>query len=278
MKTFVPVSAVAAAFGMAAPASHGNIIPEFQANFPASWDGTSTNVVDQSGAGHTGFQSGTATYTTSAVPPSAAAGTGSMALTGVGGIKVTPTGLLNNAAVASAGGFAYDINFLWDGTDSTSFSHTQKLVDYAGTESLQLVTTAGSALLEGTFSDDLGATTTAVSTTILPNTWYDAKLEFDATGMVGNDVVGTANLFVNGTLVASGAATKGTYGDTLNRPIGIGEFGYGHTTSIIGLHGDIYSASVSLVPEPSTLAGAAALGALALRRAGRHPRRRRSQS
>jgi hypothetical protein len=44
----------------------------------------------------------------------------------------------------------------------------------------------------------------------------------------------------------------------LNRPIGIGEFGYGHTTSIIGLNGDIYNASVDLgvapVPEPSSLA------------------------
>jgi hypothetical protein len=66
-------------------------------------------------------------------------------------------------------------------------------------------------------------------------------------------------LYVNGSLVGSGAATKGTYGDSLKRPIGIGEFGYGHTTSILGLNGDIYSASIDLgvpsaVPEPSTLA------------------------
>jgi MYXO-CTERM domain-containing protein len=193
-----------------------------------------------------------------------------MALTSVGGIKVTPTGLLNNAAVASAGGFTYHINFLWDGTDSTSFGHAQKLIDYAGTESLQLVTTAGSAALQGNFSDDAGASTTAVSTAILPNTWYDATLEFGNTSSVGGDVAGTANLYLNGSLVASGAATKGTYGDSLNRPIGIGEFGYGHTTSIIGLHGDIYDASVQLgvVPEPSALA-LGALGGLALRRVRR---------
>ena len=99
---------------------------------------------------------------------------------------------------------------------------------------------AGSATLEGNFTNDLGATTTAVSTTILPNTWYDATLTFDNISTVGGDVAGTASLFLDGSLVASGAATKGTYGDGLNRPIGIGEFGYGHTTSIIGLHGDIY--------------------------------------
>ena len=259
VKTFVPISAVAAVFGLAASSVNAEI-PIFQANFPASWNGTGTTVTDQSGAGNIGFQSGTthATYTTATVPPGALAGTGSMQLDGVAGIKVTPTGLLNNTAVGNAGGFIYNIDFLWDGTDSTSFGHTEKLIDYAGTESLQLVTASGAALLQMTFTDDLGATTPAVSTSILPNTWYDVTLRFDNTSMVGGDVAGTASLYLNGGLVDSAAATKGTYGDSLNRPIGIGEFGYGHSTSIIGLHGDIYDASISLVPEPSTLA----LGAL----------------
>ena len=111
LKTFVPVSAVAAVFGMAAPATHANIIPIFEANFPASWNGTGTTVTDQSVPVTTnvGFQSGTthATYTTAVVPPGALAGTGSMALDGVAGIKVTPTALLNNTAIANAGGFSY---------------------------------------------------------------------------------------------------------------------------------------------------------------------------
>lgn len=265
LKTFTPITAVAAVFGLAAAAAHGQTTPLFTANFPASWNGTGTTVTDQSGANNTGFQSGTASYTTAAVPWWAAAGTGSMGLTGVGGIKVTPTSLLNNAAVASAGGFSYSIDFLWDGTDSSgSFGGTEKLIDYAGTESLQLVVPSGaaSAALQMTFTDDLGNTTSPVSTTIAPNTWYSVLLTFGNTSVVGSDVAGTANLYVDGSLVASAAATKGNYGDSLNRPIGIGEFGYGHTTSIIGLHGDIYDASVQLgvasVPEPSTLA----LGAL----------------
>ncbi len=264
LKTFTPVSAVAAVFGLAAGA-HADSVPVFKANFPASWNGTGTTVVDQSGAGNVGFQSGTASYTTAAVPSGAAAGTGSMALAGVGGIKVTPTGLLNNTAIANGGGFMYSIDFLWDGTDSTSFSHTQKLIDYAGTESLQLITASGSAALQMTFANDTGVESIPVSTTISPNTWYSVQLTFDSSGnsLVNGDISGIASLFVNGSLVSSASATKGTYGDSLNRPIGIGEFGYGHTTSIIGLYGDIYDASITLVPEPSMLS-LGVLGGLSL--------------
>src|ERR1035441_2271157 len=97
IKAFTPMSAVAAVFGLAASANAA--IPLFQATFPASWNGTGTTGGDQSGGGNTGFQSGTATYTTATVPPGALAGTGSMALGGAGGIKVTPTALLNNPSV-----------------------------------------------------------------------------------------------------------------------------------------------------------------------------------
>ena len=268
IKTFIPLSAVAAVFGLA-PGVHADTT-EFQAAFPTSWHGTGTTVTDLSGWGTTGFQSGTATYTTAAVPSWATAGTGSMALGGSGGIKVTPTGLLNNKYLDNASGgnsgFAFNIDFLWDGTDSTSYGHTEKLIDYAGTESLQLITTAGSANLQMVFGDDTGIETIATSTTISPNTWYSVNLRFDTTGNLRDsfgDITGTASMTVNGSLVGSASATKGVYGDNLNRPIGIGEFGYGHTTSIIGLHGDIYDASISIIPEPSALA-LGALGGLAM--------------
>ena len=61
---------------------------------------------------------------------------------------------------------------------------------------------------------------------------------------------------VNGTDYL-GTATKGTYGDSLNRPIGVGQLGanFGY---LVGLKGDIYDPSVSLgivaTPEPSSLA------------------------
>lgn len=255
-KKFTPASAVAGAFALAAASAHAQ--PLFSASFPASWNGTGTTVTNLSSGAGVGYQSGTATYSTTAVPPGSPNGTGSMALAGVGGIKVTPTESLANATVAADGGFTYNIDFLWSGTNSTSFGGVEKLIDYAGTESLQLVTSSNSAALEMTFGNDSGMESTAVTTTIVPNTWYNVTMTFNTAGnsLVGGDISGIADLYVNGSLVSTGSATKGTYGDGLNRPIGIGEFGYGHTTSIIGLYGDIYSASIDLgvVPEPSTLA------------------------
>jgi hypothetical protein len=267
-KTFTPMSAVAAGFALAAAGAHAQTTPVFSATFPASWNGTGTVVTDQSGAGNTGFQSGTtgATYTTATVPPGAAGGTGSMALNGAAGIKVTPTALLNNTAIANDGGFTYNIDFLWNGTATPA---TQKLVDYAGTESLQLTGLIAntSATLGMAFGGDTGTApdNDVVTTTILPDVWYNVTMTFNTDGAsLGGtgDITGVASLYVNGALISSAAATKGTYGDSLNRPIAIGELAYGHTTSILGLTGDIYSASVDLgvapVPEPSS----AALGLL----------------
>lgn len=278
IRTFVPMSAVAAAFGMAASAANGTLTPVFEANFPASWNGTSTTVTDQYGTSNVGFQSGTATYTTSIVPPGATAGTGSMAVAGAGGIKITPAALLNNSSVASAGGFTLNMDFMWDGTDSTVFGHVEKLISYAGTEDLQLDTTAanGTAILEMVYNvgnlTTGGSTTpaevTANSTTIAANTWYNVELSYNTTGNAVDstgDVTGVSSMYVDGSLISSTTATKGSYGDSLNRPIAIGEWGYGHTTSTGGLHGDIYDASVQLgvVPEPGML-GLAVLGGLAL--------------
>jgi hypothetical protein len=259
IKRFVPVSAGAAVCALAAGVHAQSTTPVFTATFPASWNGTGTTVTDQSSADNTGFQSGSATYTTLAVPPGAGAGTGSMALGGVGGIKVTPDELLSNSSIAADGGFTYNIDFMWNG--GTTSHAQQKLIDYAGTESLQLEGISGStATLDMTFANDAGAESTPVSTTISADTWYDVTLIFNTAGnsLVAGDISGIADLYVNGALVSSGAATKGTYGDDLDRPIGIGELGYGHTTSIVGLDGDIYSASIDLgvapVPEPSSVA------------------------
>jgi len=259
IKTFTPISAVAAVFGLAASSVHAQYSPVFEYNFPASWNGTGTTITDVSVAGHNGHYDGTLSLDT-AVPPGAAAGTQSLNTT-AGGILTSATSLLNNAAVAG-GGFIYNVSFMWNGTDSTSFGHTQKLIDYAGTESLQLVTTAGSASLQMAFANDAGVESVAVSTTVLPNLWYNVRLEFDATSFVGGDVNGTASMVVNGGAPITGAATKGTYGDSLARPIGVGQLGadFGY---LVGFKGDIYDPSVTLIPEPSMLA-LGTLGGLSL--------------
>ncbi|HEX3599988.1 MAG TPA: PEP-CTERM sorting domain-containing protein [Lacipirellulaceae bacterium] len=237
--------------------------PVFSYSFPASWNGTGTAIVDQSAAAHNGVTNATLALSAS-VPPGVAAGTQSISTTG-GGIVTSAAQLLTNPIIAAAGGYAYDVDFFWDGTDSTSNGHVQKIIDYAGTESLQLTTTAGSAQLAFIFTTQgvSPAPDTAIgpAATIVPNTWYQVHAEFDTLGdVVAGDgsLAGFANLSVTnlttpGSPDQSGlAVTKTTYGDTLNRPIGIGELGstFGH---IVFLRGQIYNPSVSLVPEPASL-------------------------
>ncbi len=224
IRTFAPISAVAALFWLAASVADAQTTPVFEYNFPASWSGTGTTITDVSPAGNNGFSDGTLSLDVT-VPPGAAAGTLSLD-TSAGGILTNASLLLANSAVAAAGGFTDNVSFMWNGTDSSSFGHTEKLIDYAGVESLQLVTSAGMASLQMAFGDDGGNESVSVSTTILPNTWYNATLTFGNTSLVGTsnqDVAGTANLYVNGSLVASAPATKGTFGDSLNRPIGVGQ-------------------------------------------------------
>lgn len=265
LKKFIPLSAVAAVFGLAASDAGAGTIPVFQYNFPASWNGTGTTITDQSTAGNNGGFDGTLSLS-SAVPAGAPAGTQSI-VTSSGGILTSATGLLNNSTIAAAGGFIYDVSFMWNGTDSTSFSHTQKIIDYAGTESLQLVTGATSASLQMTFGNDTGGESTPVSTTIVSNTWYHVKLEFDVTGTAAGDVSGNVSMTVNGGSPITGEAIKGTYGDSLGRPIGVGQLGanFGY---LVGFKGDIYDPTVSLVPEPSMIAlgGLGGLSLMFLRR------------
>jgi len=228
--------------------------PVFLYSFPASWNGTGTAVVDQSAAGHNGITNATLALSAN-VPPGAAAGTQSISTTG-GGIVTSATQLLTNSIVAASGGFRYDVSFLWDGTDSTSNGHVEKIIDYAGTESLQLTTAPApvggvtSADLQMRFDDSVNA----VSTPVLANTWYTVSVVFNSLGnpVVAGNLAGTVSMVVNGGAPLTSAAIKTAQGDTLNRPIGVGELGstFGH---IVFLRGQIYNPSVSLVPEPSSL-------------------------
>ena len=239
--------------------------PVFTYSFPASWNGTGTAVTDLSTAGHNGVTNATLALSAN-VPPGAGAGTQSISTTG-GGSVTSATQLLTNPIVAAAGGYAYDVDFFWDGTDSTSNGHIEKIIDYAGTESLQLTTTAGSAQLAFIFTTQgvspAPDTSVGPATTILPNTWYQVHAEFDTLGnvvAVDGSLAGVASLNVSnltspGSPVVVGpmAVAKTTYGDTLNRAIGVGELGssFGH---LVFLRGQIYNPSVSLVPEPASLA------------------------
>lgn len=268
LKTFTPISAVAAVFGLAASVANAQTTPVFNYNFPTSWS-SGTVVTDTSPANDTGTAGVSMHLDAVNVPPGAPAGTDSINTT-KGHIYTSGLQSLNNAAVWGAGGFTESLWFNWSGSNTAgSFGGVQKLIDYSGTESLQLVTSGtgaaqqyNSAQLEMVFESDSGSPNTNISTTIMSNTWYNVTMSFAATSQpLGgtNDVTGMASLYLNGILESSGLETKGTYGDQLNRPIGIGGFGYPSTT-LIPFDGDIYNPSVSLgvVPEPTTLA----LGAL----------------
>src|SRR3954447_10397958 len=100
--------------------------PVFSYSFPASWNGTGTAVTDLSAAGHNGVTNATLALS-AIVPPGAAAGTQSITATG-GGIVTSANQLLTNPTIAAAGGYAYDVAFLWDGTDSTNNGHIEKVI------------------------------------------------------------------------------------------------------------------------------------------------------
>lgn len=242
----------------------------FDYTFPTSWGGTGTTVTDQSSAGNNGKVTGTLSL---ALAPTGSPG--QSINTSSGGVQTTGNKLLNNSTVAAAGGFTMKVSFMWNGTASTAADKTEHLIDYAGTETLALLApNTSSATLQMSFADNAGLELTPVSlNNILPNTWYNVALTFDTMGNsvdANGDISGTAYLYLNGSLVSSGAATKGTYGDGLNRPIGIGELGYPNL-ALVPFKGNIYDPSVDLgvtvVPEPSSLAlgmmgGVGVLGAM----------------
>lgn len=262
-----PVSAVAAVFALGMPGADAQTTPVFNYSFPGSWNGTGSTITDQSTAGNNGTFDGTLSLSSSV--PSGGGGSQSVN-TASGGILTGAAQSLNNAAIAAAGGFTFAVSFDWNGTDSTSFGHTEKLIDYAGTESLQLVTTTGSATLEMALANVSSNEVVATSTTILPNTWYNVLVTFNTEGNsvdANGAISGIVSMQVNGGAPITGSAIKGSYGDSLDRPIGIGQLGanFGY---LVGFKGLVHDPSVALgvtpVPEPSASALLATVGGLAM--------------
>jgi hypothetical protein len=187
-----------------------------------------------------------------------------------GGLRTNATSLLTNPVIAAAGGFRYDATIFWDNTDNTQ--HIQKIIDYAGTDYLQLQavdTTLGTALLRFGFNDTPAVGPT-LNTIVVPNTWYDVTGIFDTQGnavAADGSLSGLASLIVNGVTIASENVTKTTAGDLLVRRIGVGNFS-NSANALLQFHGDINNASVQLVPEPTILAtlGVAMSALMVLRR------------
>ena len=275
LKKLTPIPAAAAMLALAATGAHAQTTPVFNYNF-STWPGAG-DVTDSSSAGNYGTYNGAPALETTSLPSGATAAVN----TSAGGFDSSANKSLANSALATAGGFTMNIEFMWGG--SSTSGKVQTLLDYAGTESLQL---SGSTL-EMQYASDAGAENVANTYTIQANTWYDVTLDFDTTGnsLVGNDISGLSSLYVDGTLIGSAEATKGDYGDNLDRGIGVGEFSansrYG--LKINDFQGDIATASVDLgneitpTPEPSSVS-LALLGGFGMMGMMWNARRRKASS
>lgn len=245
-RTTLLASAAALALLTAADSKAETLVPVFEYAFPASFDGTGTLIEDLSPANQDATP-GAATLSSN-VPPGAPAG--SMSLnTADGGARTVNTSLLTNAAIDAALGFRYDVEFFWDGS-SNSFD-ILKLVDYTGTEALQILVDPSSG--DGTLAMFFDDAATALELPVSPNEWVTASLVFTNSGPLdGGALPGEATLTANGASV-SASVIKTAQGDGLGRPFGIG--GFPIAPNIIQFQGDIFSASVSLiVPEPGAAA------------------------
>lgn len=291
------MSAAVAAIGLVVvtpDAVHAATTPVLSYSFPGSWNGMGTVVTDLSPAGTNGIVSTTTakkpSLSTTLLPAGAAPGSAS-ANTSAGGFETNAKEQLTTTAVAAAGGFSYTAEFMWNGTDLTSNNHVEKIIDFAGTESLHVDTSItggapGTATLGFLFSAQGVAPAPDINTgptlVINANTWYNVIATFDTQGNVvspvDGSIAGLATLRVTpvggATTTASLLNTMTTYGDGTAlgaRNIGIGELGLPSTTSTyVPFQGNIYSASVSLgvVPEPASLSlvGLGAAAVLARRR------------
>jgi hypothetical protein len=227
--------------------------PVFLYEFPTSWNGSGTAITDLSPAGNHATTAGAPVLSPN-IPPGAPNATQSIN-TDNGGLVTNNTSLLTNVLIAAAGGFRFDATIFWNGGPGFGPNQIQKIIDYAGTEFLQLQAVnvaAGTATLRFGFNDNT-AVGPNLNTTINANQWYTVSGIFDTLGNAvasNGSLSGQATLIVNGN-VFTDMVTKSNFGDSLNRRIGIGNFSNA-TSAFIQFRGDIYSASVQLVPEPAT--------------------------
>ncbi len=240
-------------------------VPIFSYQFasapPTSWDGTGASgaaVTDLSSAHHDAATTGAPTLSTN-VPAGAPANAESLATDG-GGMRTNQSALLNNSLIAASGGFKMDAWFNWDGTDNPQ--HVGKIIDYAGTDYLQIQGMNATPIVRFGFNDD-STIGTHLTAPIVANTWYHVTGVFDTSGHTlgsGSTLTGVATLYLNGVPVGSDTVTKlgvtsvppGVSGDSFPNRIGVGNF-YLVTSASLQFRGYLYNPSVDLIPEPTTL-------------------------
>ena len=203
--------------------------------------GGAGEVTDSSGAGNDGTAIGGVTVAVDG--PNA--GDSSYSFDGTGADNASRTrittnaiDLLDNAAVVAAGGFTMDA---WIRTDGQGLGGSASVIDYAGTERIQFDNTGAI-----TFRISDGGAQAISSVNVTDNEWHRVNAQFIVTD--GSDlanVLGNLRITVDGISEPLVAGTLTGFGDSLNRPIGVG----GHP---IGFAGDVYA---GLINDPTVSLG-----------------------
>ncbi len=219
-------------------------VPVFEYSFPASYDGTGDTVTDLSVTGNNATL-GDSDHPLSDDRP-AGFDAALMSITGASnGVYGTTDeiDLLNTPDVEANGGFSMDVWVKWNGD-----SARQKLIEYAGTEALYTES--------GQITFGLSNRDTLLGHPIASNQWHHVVGLFYTQGRSAQEdlaypgeysIDGVAELYVDDVLVASKTnATKSSYGDRLNRGIGINK----HPTASEYNQGMIFNPKVFLgAPE-----------------------------
>ncbi|MCO6042327.1 PEP-CTERM sorting domain-containing protein [Aeoliella sp. ICT_H6.2] len=258
------VAAAATLYVASGNAALADFTPVFEYSFPASYNNTGPEsaITDLSSAGNNAaLDAGT---NTAALIDDRPAGFDSsqMSLTGANGGHgdTDAIDLLENSIVDDHGGYMMDVWMQWEGT----YTNGRKLIDYAGTE---FIYTQGGDTEAGTTPVYLRVSNTLLSHTINANEWYHVQGVFDSGSNqtdANGDLLGDAYLYVNGELVDSAfGVTKTSFGDSLDRPIGINRWGGGGGEWNQGL---IFNPSVYLgkAEEPMRLTIDASTGETAI--------------
>ncbi|BDS06994.1 hypothetical protein NT6N_20340 [Oceaniferula spumae] len=223
----------------------------FEYEFDTSYDASNTTVTDLSPAGNnatvTGQNGGANIAVSTDIPAGATRGSHSLDYsTTFGVITTNATQLLNNTAIVNNGGFTISVSF------RGLSNNVRKIIDYAGTNYIAARSNNGGEVLISL--DNAPIITLNASSGLDVSGWNDINYSFTVTdGSDLNAVVGDIRVDLNGSVTTLAGQTLTSFGDGLNRPIGIGR----HPTAN-GEHfrGQIYAPAVylSVVPEPSSSA------------------------
>ncbi len=200
------------------------IRPVLEYRFPASYDGSGEDVavIDQSPADHNGVLNIPVALSED-VPPGAAAGLASLDLTeGAASVLTEDIDLLTSAKILETGGFTYDIWFKGAPT-----ANLNKLIDFAGTDWLAASTADSDGdgnvgeIVISPGNDYANSLRLDADDGYRPDDWNHAVARFQVTGGTVANLTGTLSLTLNGVTRSLTGRSVTSYGDDLNRPLGI---------------------------------------------------------